>query len=380
MNLRSHWGLDHPLIFLNHGSFGATPRVVLESQTERRRRMEANPVAGLDRLGDGLLDAARATVGRFVGAQPRNLGFVTNATGGANAVLRSLPFEPGDELVATTHVYNAIRQTMRYVARQTGATVSELELPLPIRGDDDIVRVIADGLGDRTRLVVIDHISSPTAVVFPVRRIVDLCAERGIDVLVDGAHAPGMIDLDVEGLGAAYYAGNLHKWVCGPKGAAFLWVRPDRQPGIHPGSISHHFDEGFAAEFGWQGTRDITAPLCAADAIEFMDRMWGWPRLRRHNHELAVWVQSLLCERWGVEPGTPRDGSMLGSMVTVALPPEAAKGHESIEALQALLLERYRIEIPVIEWARQWWIRASCQVYNTSDQYEKLADAVTELM
>jgi isopenicillin-N epimerase len=257
--------------------------------------------------------------------------------------------------------------------------VIQVEIPLPIRSDDDVVEPLSAALGDRTRLVVIDHVTSPTAVVFPVERIAGLCAERGIDVLVDGAHAPGMLDLNVERLGAAYFAGNLHKWVCGPKGAAFLWVRPDRQPGIHPNTISHFLDDGLPAEFGWQGTRDVTAWLCAPDAIDYMERTLGWDAIRRHNHELAVWVQSLLCGRWGVEPGTPPDGSRLGSMVTVALPPQAPQRFETAEALQARLFEKHRIEIPVIEWAGKWWIRASCQVYNTPDQYEFLADTVTEL-
>jgi isopenicillin-N epimerase len=378
-DLRSLWDLDPDVVFLNHGSFGATPRAVLETQTAWRRRLEANPVEFLDRRLKSRLEEARGIVGRFVGAGGEDLGFVTNATGGSNAVLRSLSFAPGDELVTTDHVYNAIRLTMRHVARRTDARVIEVEIPLPIRSADDIVEPIATALTDRTRLVVIDHVTSPTAVVFPVERIVGLCAERGIDVLIDGAHAPGMLDLDIERLGAAYFTGNLHKWVCGPKGAAFLRVRPDRQPGIHPNTISHFLDNGLPAEFDWQGTRDVTAWLGAADAIEYMDRTLGWDRIRRHNHELAVWVQTLLCERWGVEPGTPLDGSLLGSMVTVALPSGFPQRFETTQALQARLFEKHRIEIPVIEWAQRWWIRASAQVYNTPDQYELLADAVMRL-
>ncbi|MHC5008762.1 MAG: aminotransferase class V-fold PLP-dependent enzyme [Planctomycetota bacterium] len=378
-DLGSLWGLDPDVVFLNHGSFGATPRAVLETQTGWRRQLEANPVEFLDRRLKARLDEARGIVGRFVGAGPADLGFVTNATNGGNAVLRSLRFAPGDELVTTDHVYNAIRQTMRHVARRADARVIEVEIPLPIGSADDVVEPLVAALTDRTRLVVIDHVTSPTAVVFPVGRIVGLCAERGIDVLIDGAHAPGMLELDLERLGAAYFTGNLHKWVCGPKGAAFLRVRPDRQPGIHPNTISHFLDDGLPAEFDWQGTRDVTAWLCAADVIDYMERTLGWDRIRRHNHELAVWVQTLLCERWGVEPGTPFDGSLLGSMVTVALPPQAPQRFETTEALQARLYEKHRIEIPVIEWDRKWWIRASAQVYNTPDQYELLADAVTEL-
>jgi isopenicillin-N epimerase len=378
-DLRSLWDLDPAVVFLNHGSFGATPRAVLETQTAWRRRLESNPVEFLDRQLGGLLDEAKQVVGRFTGAAPADLGFVTNATGGGNAVLRSMGLAPGDELVTTDHVYNAIRQTMRHVARQAEARVIQVEIPLPIRSDDDVVEPVAAALSDRTRLVVIDHVTSPTAVVLPVERVVGVCAERGIDVLVDGAHAPGMLELDLERIGAAYYTGNLHKWVCGPKGAAFLRVRPDRQAGIHPNTISHFLDDGLRAEFGWQGTRDATAWLCAADAIDYMEQTLGWEAIRRHNHQLAVWVHALLCGRWGVEPGTPLDGSLLGSMVTVAMPESTPQRFETPETFQARLFEQHRIEIPVIDWSGQWWIRASCQVYNTPDQYEYLADAVTEL-
>jgi isopenicillin-N epimerase len=378
-DLRSLWALDPEVCFLNHGSFGATPRAILDAQAGWRRRLEANPVEMLDRQREGLLEEAKSAVGRFAGARGQDLGFVTNATEGINAVLRSLELAAGDELVTTNHVYNAIRQTLRYVARRSGAEVIEIEIPLPMRSGDEVARAVAASLGDRTRLVVLDHITSPTALIFPVHRIADLCAERGIDLLIDGAHAPGMIDLDIEGLGAAYFAGNLHKWACGPKGAAFLWVRPDKQAGIHPGTISHFLDQGIAAEFGWQGTRDITAWLCAAEAIQYLDRTLSWDRIRRHNHELAVWVQGLLCRRWGVEPATPLDGSLLGSMATVALPVDAPRRHDRPAELQARLLSEHRIEVPVIEWAGRWWIRASCHVYNTPDEYERLADAVTRL-
>ncbi|MHC4414452.1 MAG: aminotransferase class V-fold PLP-dependent enzyme [Planctomycetota bacterium] len=377
-DLISHWLLDREIAFLNHGCFGATPRAVLEAQTAWRERIEARPLEFLERRRPALLAEARAAVGRFIGARPENLGFVTNATGGVNAVLRSLRFGPGDSLVTTNHVYNAVRQTMRFVADRDQANVIEVEIPLPVGSPDVVVDAIAAKLTAQTRLVLIDHITSSTAVVLPLERILDLCAQRGIDVLVDGAHAPGMIELNLEELKPAYYTANLHKWACAPKGAAFLWVRPDRQSHIHPNTISHFLGQGLTEEFSWQGTRDITAWLCAADAIEFMAGL-GWPRIRRHNHELATWVQAMLSQQWGVEPATPLDGSMLGAMATLPLP-EAAGRYGSIEAFQARLLSRFRIEVPVIEWDDRWWIRPSCQVYNTADQYERLGEAVLEMV
>ncbi len=377
-DLLSLFALDPAIDFLNHGTFGAAPRAVLEAQTAWRQRLEGRPIELLDRRRAELLAPALEAVGRFVGAEPRNLGFVTNATGGANAVLRSLKLAPGDEIVTTNHVYNAIRQTMTYVAAQAGAKSIEVRVELPLRGPDGVFEPIAEAIGDRCRLVVIDHVTSPTAIRVPVERIIGLCADRGVDVLVDGAHAPGMLDLDVQDLGAAYYTGNLHKWVCAPKGAAFLWVRPDRQAGIHPNTISHFLGQGLAEEFAWQGTRDITAWLCAKDAIEFMGG-FGWDRIRRHNHDLAVWVQAMLASRWGVEPISPLDGSMLGSMVTLPLPAAARRRHASTQALQARLYGEHRIEIPVIDWDGSWWIRASCQIYNVPQQYERLAQAVLDL-
>jgi isopenicillin-N epimerase len=377
---RTHWGLDPGVIFLNHGSFGATPLAVLEAQAACRGRLEANPVAFLDRGLEDEQQRAKAAVGRFLGARPDDFGFVTNATAGINAVLRSLPFAPGDELLTTNHVYGAVRRTLEFVAGRTGATVVEAPVPLPIYGRDDVVSVLAAAMTEHTKLVVVDHVTSPTAVVLPVHRVAALCAERGVEVMIDGAHAPGMLDLDIGQVGATYYAGNLHKWACAPKGAGYLWVAPRRQAAIHPGTISHYFGQGLAREFGWQGTRDVTAWLCAPDAIDFMERTFGWDAVRQHNHALAAWVQELLCARWGVGPASPADGSALGAMVTVPLPGAPAERYETGRALQAALLARFRIEIPIIEWSGRWWIRASCQVYNTPDQYETLADAVMELI
>ena len=377
-NLLEHWVLDRAITYLNHGHFGACPRAVLDAQTAWRQRLEARPIELLERQRRSLLAGAKQAVGGLVGADPDDFGFVTNATGGINAVLRSLKVEDGHELVTTNHVYNAVRQTLHLLARTVGGAVIEVDVPLPVRGPDEIVAAVAGALTDRTRLVVIDHITSSTAVIFPLKRIVDLCGDRGIDVLVDGAHAPGMVELDVAALGAAYYTGNLHKWVCAPKGAAFLWVRPDRQAGIHPNTISHFLDQGLAEEFQWQGTRDITAWLCARDSIEFMAQ-FGWENIRRHNHALAVWAQATLSRRWGVPAATPADGSMLGSMASVPVPEAVRRHFPDAAAVQTRLLDQYRIEVPVIEWGDRWWVRVSCQVYNEPGQYERLGEAVMEL-
>ena len=376
-NLAAEWMLEPGVAFLNHGSFGAAPRVVFDAQTEWRRRIEASPVELLGRRCAALLGDAKAAIGGLLGMRPDDFGLVTNATEGANAVLRSMDLSSSDELVATTHVYNAVRQATRYAASRAGARYREIDVPLPARSAAAIADAVLAALGDRTRLLVIDHVTSPTALVFPVREIAAGCAARGVDLLVDGAHAPGMLEFDVPALGAAYYAGNLHKWCCAPKGCGFLWARLDRQPAVHPAVISHHLGEGFAREFDWQGTRDVTAWLTAPAAIEFMAKL-GWERVRAHNHALAAWAHGLLCARFGVESVSPPDGSLLGSMATVRLPAALQSMTEAQgTALQQRMYSEHRIEVPIVPWSGQWFLRVSCQAYNAAAEYERLADAVS---
>lgn len=368
--------LDPRITFLNHGSFGAVPRVVFDAHTAWRQRIEADPIEMLYRGAPPLHAESKRAIGAAFGMAAPDFGMVTNATEGVNAVLRSLPLKPGDELLTTNHVYHAVRQAMRFVAAKAGATVREIEIPTPIASSQQIEKLIADGLSPATKLLVIDHITSPTAVIFPVEAIVRAAGERGIDVMIDGAHAPGMVRLDVASLGAAYYAGNLHKWACAPKGSAFLWVRPDRQRDIHPLIISHYLGEGFAAEFGWQGTRDTAAWLAVPAALEFLGE-FGWDRVCRHNHDLAVWTQKMLCRRWNVEPLTPLTGELLGSMCTVRLPSPLDKlSVEEGVRFQARLYHEDNIEVPVMHWAGAAHVRPCCQVYNCAEQYERLADIV----
>lgn len=391
-NLAAEFALDPSIAFLNHGSFGARPRAVIEAQQRRRMEFEAQPIQWLDRRRNDMLAHAKDVLGRFIGALPQNFGFVTNATGGINAVLRSLTFRAGDELLTTNHVYNAVRQTMKYVAERSNARYVEIEIPLPVSSSDEIIAAIETALTSRTRLVVIDHITSPTAIIFPVKEIVKLCAARGVDVLIDGAHAPGMLPLNIEEIGAAYYAGNLHKWMCAPVGAAFIWARPDKQRHLHPTTISHFLHESFTSEFNWQGTRDITPWLCVEDSIGYFasfaekgsDPFFGLERVMRHNHELAVWVQQMLCGRWSVEPASPVGGagSMIGSMATVQLPGQGILRRKFPEFLQLreMLYDDYRIEVPVVDWMGRLWVRPCCQVYNSSQQYEQLAEAVLAIV
>jgi isopenicillin-N epimerase len=377
--LKSEWLLDPKVTFLNHGSFGAVPRCVFVEQTRWRLRIEAEPVEILARRGPQLLLEARKAVGRWLGMNEDDFGFVTNATEGVNAVLRSLKLDAGDEIVTTTHVYNAVRQAMTFVAQRAGAVYREIDLPLPTRAADEVLEHVVGGLSPRTRLLLIDHVTSPTALVFPVEKIIAACTTKGIDVMVDGAHAPGMLPLNVPQLGAAYYAGNLHKWACAPKGSGFLWVRPDRQDLIHPLVISHHLSEGFAREFSWQGTRDISAWLSIPRALEFMAEL-GWERVREHNHAMAAWVQRTLWDAWNVEPISPIDGSMVGSMATVVLPPPLAHlTQDQVSVLQQRLYTEHRIEVPLMRWNGRCFARPCCQVYNEPAEYRRLAQVIAQL-
>ncbi len=385
--MREHWLLDPAIAFLNHGSFGATPIAVLERQSEWRRRMEQEPVKFLARELDGLLDSARAVLARFVGAETDNLAFVPNATAGVNAVLRSQQFEAGDELIVTTHEYNASRNILEYVAARSGAGVVVVDIPFPIQSSDVVTERLLNAVNTRTRLLLIDHITSQTALVFPIAQIVREMHARGVEVLVDGAHAPGMVPLELRSLGVSYYTGNLHKWVCAPKGAAFLYVREDRRARIRPVAISHGANSTrtdrsrFHLEFDWTGTFDPTSWLCVPDALQFMASLvpGGWNEVMRRNRALALKARDAIANSLEIDPPAP--DSMIGSMAALPLPSGDATSAPSLygDPLQDTLFDKYSIEVPVVPWPEppSRVLRVSAQLYNVMEQYERLASAVS---
>jgi isopenicillin-N epimerase len=384
-----HWQLDPAVDFLNHGSFGACPRPVLEAQQRFRDEIEHQPVEFFVRKYADRLDEAREKLGEFLGADPECLAPVPNATTGVNAVLRSIEIGAGDELLTTDHEYNACRNALDFVAARSGARVVVVEIPFRVSGADEVSQRILDSVTERTRLVLIDHVTSQTAIVFPLEELIASLAEKEVDVLVDGAHAPGMIPLDLDGLRAAYYTGNCHKWLCSPKGAAFLYAREDRRDSVRPLTISHGANSPrkgrsrFHDEFDWVGTDDPTPFLCVPASIEFLGSLTGggWPDVMRRNHALAVRARRVVADALGVEPPCPDE--MIGSLAALPLPDGSPDPPESplyADPLQDVLLRDYRIEVPVIPWPAppRRLLRLSAQLYNGIEQYERLAAALRE--
>jgi isopenicillin-N epimerase len=388
--VKEHWVLDPSIIFLNHGSFGATTRDVLEIQNAYRMRMEREPVRFLVRELEPFLDAARREVAAFVGADLEGLVFVPNATAGVNAVLRSLDLDKHDELLVTNHEYNASRNALEYVSQVAQSKVVAVDIPFPITSPDIVVDRIVAAVTDRTRLLLIDHITSQTALVLPVERLVAEMSRRGIDTLVDGAHAPGMLPLDLRKLGASYYTGNLHKWVCAPKGAAFLYLRENRRRGVRPIAISHGANSTRTdrsplwLEFDWTGTFDPSAWLASGDAIRFMATLvpGGWPEVMERNRALALRARDILAHHLGI--AHPAPDSMIGSMAALPLPDGDAATAPSLygDPLQDVLLERHHIEVPLVPWPQppKRVLRVSAHLYNTESEYDELGRTLRALL
>jgi isopenicillin-N epimerase len=352
--------------------------------------MEAEPVQFLWRRYEERLDPARAAVARFIGARPRDLVFVTNATSGVNAVIRSMKLRRGDEILTTNQDYNACHNVLVEAARVSGARLVTANVPFPLRSEAEVLEAVLAAVSDRTRVAMIDHVTSDTGLVFPVERIVRELETRGVDVLIDGAHAPGMVRLDMARLRPAYYTANLHKWVCAPKGAAFLWVREDKQDTVQPAVISHGNNRaraGYSAfqdRFDWAGTLDPTPWFCAGEAIRFIGELvpGGWREVRRRNHTLAVEARRMLCQRLEVQAPSPE--GMLGSLASIPLPEQWQNRQPDgrIDAEQIRLHDEFGIEVPFMRTRepKRRYLRISAHLYNTMAEYEYLAYAVRALL
>lgn len=389
---RTPWLLEPGTSFLNHGSFGACPAPVLEAQRAWRERMEAEPVRFLDRELEGHLDDVRRELARFLNADPDGIAFVPNATTGVSTVLKSLRFQPGDELLASNHEYNATLNALRVTAARDGARVVIARIPFPIHDPAEAIDAYLDAVTPRTRLALVSQVTSPTALVLPVETLVRELDRRGVPTLVDGAHAPGMVEVDLGRIGAAYWTGNGHKWLCGPKGAAILHVRADVRSGIHPLVTSHAANTTrrdrpiYRLEFDWTGTFDPSAILALPAAIRYVGGLDenGWPSLMAANASLARGARDTLCDALGIPPPAP--DAMLGAMAAIPLP-GLAPTPATAERLQTALFAEDRIEVPILPFpvaaaleretdTESVLVRVSAQRYNQPEEYAHLADVL----
>ncbi len=392
-NRAAHWSLDPGVVFLNHGSFGACPVRVLDRQRELQARMEREPVRFMVRELESLLDESRAELARFLGADPRDLVFVTNATFGVNAVLRSLDFKPGDELLTTDHEYNACRNVLDFVAERAGARVVVASVPMPVSSDDEVISSVLSRITARTKLAMLSHITSPTAIIFPIERLVRELNARGVDTLVDAAHTAGMVPIHLDALGAAYTTGNCHKWLCAPKGAGFLHVRRDRQSAIRPTVISHGANSPRTdrprlwLEFDWTGTQDFTPWLCVGDAIREVGAMTegGWNEVTHSNRAKATTGRRAIMDtlaRAGIESRPTAPDEMTGSIAAFTIPTSRERyPHGDLDPLKHALETTHHTQVPVVLWpfppmTPNRLIRVSAHLYNSAAEYEHLGAAL----
>jgi isopenicillin-N epimerase len=379
----AEWLLDPQFTYLNHGTVGAPPARVLKIQQALRDEVERAPSRFILRelageqpapwRRESRLREAAASVAAFLGSRPDDLVFVPNVTTGTNAVLRSVVLERGDEVVISDLAYGAVTLAADVVARDRHATLRTIELPHPVRSRGAIVEAFAAVLTPQTRLVIVDHITAQTALVMPVAEIAALCRPLGIPVLVDGAHAPGALAVNIAALGVDYYSANLHKWAHAPRACGILWAAPDRQPHLHHPVVSWGSGKGFLREFEWHATADPTPCLSAPAGIALLQE-WGFEEVLGYMHGLAWEAGNLLTTRWDTVLETPRD--MVGAMVTVPLPERAGTTDDDARRLRLSLLLDDRIEVQLHAWRGRLWTRISAQVYNDRSDIERLADAV----
>lgn len=376
--VKERFALRSDVLFLNHGSFGATPREVLAAQREIQDQMEAQPVDFMVRALPGRMRAAAARVAPVLKVDPDDLVFVENATTGVNAVVRSIDWKPGDRIVTTDHVYGAVRATLEWVAARTGAVVVPVEVPFPLSDPAQVVAAVSAVLPG-ARLAVLDHLTSSTGLVFPIRELVAACRAHGVQVLVDGAHAPGQVVLDLDALGADWWVGNAHKWLFAPKGCALLHVRRDHHATTFPTTLSHGTFQGLIPAFDWVGTRDPSAWLAIDASLKFVESLGGLDRIRAHDVLLRREGARRVLDTLGGRPPAPE--SMLAALQTLPLPDTLALPgtQEHAWALNRTLWERHRIEATFAAFAGRVWLRLSCQVYHRPDDFTRLAQVLADL-
>lgn len=378
--LRNEFLLDPKVIYFNHGSFGATPRPIFESYQYWQRELELQPTYFFGHRAPGLLTNARSVLAEFLGTADQNIAFVTNATVGINTVANSIRLQPGDEILSTNHEYGSLDRTWRFHAEKQGCKYINHPLPLPMTTPEELVAKFWEGVTERTRVIYISHITSPTALIFPVKEIIHKARERNIITVIDGAHAPGQIDIDLDDLGADFYTGNLHKWLCAPKSVGFLYVHPDRQDWIQPpiiswGFQSEHPSSNHLADYvEVQGTRDMSAFLTVPDVIKFFNNH-HWEEVRENCHNLLVEIMTRIQKLTGLSPISPISHQWFSQMACAPIPFEINNTE-----LRRRLLEDFRIEIPIVEWNSTKMARISVQGYNTLEDGFALVNALQVLL
>jgi isopenicillin-N epimerase len=361
---------------LNHGSYGAAPRVVTDAAQVWRERMEEDPTTFFRDVLPGATRAAAARVAGFLGGRAEDWSFLENATQGTNAIIGSLRLEPSDELLCLSQVYNAVNNTMRHYADRAGAKIVTVPVPIPFTDPEALLAALAAAIGPRTRLACFDHISSAGAVVFPIREMAEICRAHGVPVAIDGAHAPGQIALDVPSLGVDYYVANLHKWAFAARGTAVIWCAPDRQA-LHPVAISHHLGQGFAAEFDFSGTRDSSAWLAVPEALDYLDSL-GPEAVRAYNDALSREAAEMWREAWNSEIAAAPE--FRAAMAAVRLPGVGAADRSAARRIARHLRETHGISAGVMVIDGGVWLRVSAQIYNELSDYEPLAAIAPRLV
>ncbi len=371
--MREQFLLSPDVTFLNHGSFGATPQPVLEAYQRWQLALERQPVAFFQRDLDERMSQARSVTADYLGADPADLHFVRNATVGMNTIARSVPLSPVDEVLTTDHEYGAVDATWDFVCKEKGAKLVKQSVPFPYTTDADFIAVLWSGVTEHTRVISLSHITSPTALTFPVAEICRRAREAGILTVIDGAHAPGQIDLDLNAVGADYYTGNFHKWLCAPKSAGFLHVRPEHAATLYPLIVSWGWVRGESPvdRYEWKGTDDVTAYLTVPDAIAFQANH-DWATVREQCHALAVAWRARLIEAIGGKSTSPDDNFV--QLFTVELPPCDPVG------VQDALFYDHRVEVPIIAWGGRQFVRVSVQAYNTADDLSRLVEGLRTVL
>ncbi len=377
--MRNLFLLDPNIVFLNHGSFGACPQPVFEAYQRWQRELERQPVEFLGRRFNDLMREARSTLAHFVGADADEITYVTNATVGLNTVARSLKLRPDDEVLTTDHEYGALDRTWRFLCEKSGAKVVRQPIKVPIHNANEVIEAVWSGVTARTRVLFISHITSPTAIIFPIQELIRRARERGILTIIDGAHAIGQIDLDLHALGADFYSSNCHKWLMAPKGSAFLYARREMQHLVEPLVVSWGWQSErpsasrFIDEQEWQGTRDIAAYLSVPAAIQFFHDH-NWRDVRQQCHELVRYAREQTAALTGLPSLTPDDAAWFSQLSALPLPPC------DLDALKTRLYNEYHIEIPVINWNQRHFVRISIQGYNTQADVDALIGALRDLL